>query len=550
MDSEEKFKQSVDTYMNSLADAITKQDFFEYAKALGVLEYLGMSDIEYYNAFAFQINEEFDKAAELFLKVPQQSVMYPEALHSLAIDYSRLGLYMELNSILSDDSFICSSLEELTYRIQCLQHASYSYLHEHSEELSTTSSTDILRQDYIEHDGRLFFDICRAFTVGLVVAGECINQCSLYQHRTGIELDSISGIKELEKFAEEYERQCKILQLSKYLKIFRLPDNFNSLADCVLHDKSWKQKIVIFRSTNYVRQILQIIYTLCNPEIHKNVPMNEPFEQILEAFLHIQPQAMAQVVDHYFEIVSKVYAEGKSNLAQYLGYIYSEILATEKDPYNLKERIDSLRKLDSFDFEANVTSIKLARSMSRKGHDAYVNALESFRETRNIVQGPKDYSALSLQFFRVLEIEYCEKLIVPLADMVDLEQLQSLASKSEEDWKIKAWGYDINCLKKIKTRSQDSFEIGAIRTFLGHIIGWKTQNDPCAEYLRPMVEDLLTDDGKRALKNKEILNVINEAVLEKYRVPGAHTGFLPYSTACESKEYVSANLEKVVTWYK
>ncbi len=62
--------------------------------------------------------------------------------------------------------------------------------------------------------------------------------------------------------------------------------------------------------------------------------------------------------------------------------------------------------------------IKLARNMSRKGHDAYINALESFDKTQNIVQGSKDYSALSLQFFRVLEIEYCEKFIVPLAEAV------------------------------------------------------------------------------------------------------------------------------------
>lgn len=188
--------------------------------------------------------------------------------------------------------------------------------------------------------------------------------------------------------------------------------------------------------------------------------------------------------------------------------------------------------------------------MSRKGHDAYVNALESFDKTHDVVQGSKDYSALSLQFFRVLEIEYCEKFIAPLAEAIDLDQLKILAEQSNEEWKRKAWNYDIKCIEKVKTGGQDSFEIGAIRTLLGHIIGWKTQNDPCAEYLKPLAEDLLTDDGKRALQSKEMLDVIGNAMLDKYRVPGAHTGFLPYSTACESKEYVTTNLQKVVTWYK
>lgn len=293
-----------------------------------------------------------------------------------------------------------------------------------------------------------------------------------------------------------------------------------------------------------------MIHTICSPAIHKNVAANEPLEQILEAFLHIEPRAMAQVVDHYFEIVSKEYAGEKSYLAQYLGYVYSEILAAGKDPFSLKERIDALRKLDSYDFEANVASIKLVRSMSRKGHDAYVNALESFEKTQGVVQGSKDYSALSLQFFRVLEIEYCEKFIAPLAKAADLYQLMNRAEQSDEDWKRKAWNYDIKCLEKIKIGGQDSFEIGAIRTLLGHIFGWKTQNDPCAEYLKPLAENLLTEAGKKALQSKEMLGVIGNAVLDKYRVPGAHTEFLPYSTACESKKYVSTNLIKVVTWYK
>ena len=64
------------------------------------------------------------------------------------------------------------------------------------------------------------------------------------------------------------------------------------------------------------------------------------------------------------------------------------------------------------------------------------------------------------------------------------------------------------------------------------------------------IEELLTDDGKQALHSKEMLDVISNAMLEKYRVPGAHTGYLPFSTACEAKEYVDKSLNKVVTWFK
>lgn len=91
-----------------------------------------------------------------------------------------------------------------------------------------------------------------------------------------------------------------------------------------------------------------------------------------------------------------------------------------------------------------------------------------------------------------------------MAETVNLECLRILAEEFNEEWNCKAWNYDIKCLEKIITGTQDSFEIGAICTIPGHIIGLKTQNNPCSEYLRPFVETLLTDDGKEALQKKEI----------------------------------------------
>ena len=40
----------------------------------------------------------------------------------------------------------------------------------------------------------------------------------------------------------------------------------------------------------------------------------------------------------------------------------------------------------------------------------------------------------------------------------------------------------------IETGEQQSFEIGAVRTMLAHIIGRETQNDPCAVYIKPIID--------------------------------------------------------------
>ena len=110
MNSDKRLQHLIASYTNVLADSITNRDFFRYAKALGVLEYLGMPDKEYYNAVAFHMNGEFEKAAELFREVSKQSSMYPSALQNLAIDYTQLGSYVNLNSVLSSDSFNASPI--------------------------------------------------------------------------------------------------------------------------------------------------------------------------------------------------------------------------------------------------------------------------------------------------------------------------------------------------------------------------------------------------------------------------------------------------------
>ena len=41
-----------------------------------------------------------------------------------------------------------------------------------------------------------------------------------------------------------------------------------------------------------------------------------------------------------------------------------------------------------------------------------------------------------------------------------------------------------------------------------------------------------------------MMKIIDGAVLNKYRTPGAHSGALPYSVACEAKEYVKKQYPK------
>ena len=219
------------------------------------------------------------------------------------------------------------------------------------------------------------------------------------------------------------------------------------------------------------------------------------------------------IVNHYFSIITEAYEKDSDTAAQYLGYAYAEILALDSDPYQLRGRIEKIRmQPEAYGLDETVEEIKLTRSMSRKGHDALLNALSAFNKTSEKVVGANDYSALALQFFRVLEIEYCEKPLKPIAASVDIEQFKAYAEACTNERNQRGWHQD-------------------------------------AVYIRKIIYGLLSQAGQNALNSKKMLDVIGKNPVKKYRIPGAHTGCVPYSVACEAKSYVMNSLSEVITWF-
>lgn len=544
----EQMKKILDAY----AAALVKRDFIECVKLIGVLEYLGNPDVDHYMGFAYHVNGDFDKAIECFLKVHPESQMYKQTLQSLAIDYMYLGDYLELDATLKQSMQEYTPLEELDIRIKCLEHMDIHYFMEHESELCKIELRNVEVKKYLGQDAEMFFGICRAFSYALVITGECINQILTYFMRNeSVSINSVEQNDDIRRYIVEYQKWCYILQYSKYLCHFRLPEGMESLAACALYDKTWEEKLKIFKSTNHVSQIIQIILTMCRPENHVGVERHTAVESILEAYIRINPRALAQVVSYYFDIVKSAYIKRNSSIAQYLGYVYSEILVSERDPFELKKRIEEIRRCDDdYDFEKVAADIAMARKMSVKGHAALLNAESTFRKIDGTITGANDFSALSLQFFRIIEIEYSEKLLLPLSKSIDIEHMYKLAGEADEEWKQKKWNKDCQYLEKITKGKQESFEIGAIRTMLAHVNNKKMKNDSCAIYLKSCVDKFLTVDGKRAWQNWDMINIIEDSILKKYRIPGAHTGMLPYSVALESRKYVLDKLPDIISWFK
>lgn len=547
--NEMKVDDRIQALFYEFSIALENEDFFECAKKIGALEYLGFPDTDNLSGMAFQMSGDYRKALEYLSKVKSNSPFYSESLHGMMVNYMMLGEYILLDKMLRE-SFKCSPLEELEYRIKCLEHANFQYIIDHEEEILKMTSREVEAKNYTGQEALVLWEICRMLSDALVITGECINQCAIYQSSIEKPLEEFHVNEDVKRITEEYKKWCIILDYSKYICSIRLPVGITSLSICALSDKAWGEKLRIFRKTNYVEQIMNIILGLCSNTLHGNIDSYLLVEQILSLFIRIDPCSISKAIDYFYDIIAYAYKNGSATAAQYLGYAYAEIIATGKDLFSLKDRIDAVRNEDTFAYEQTAKEIKLTRTMSRKGHDALLNAERAFSKTKDEVAGARDYSALSLQFFRVIEIEYSEKLVIPLAQKMDYSIFGDLIDECEDEDIKKKFKVDLGYLKKISSGSQTSIEVGAVRTLLAHTVGRYYENEECAKYLLERVCEFLTDEGREALRNKTMLNIIQNTTLEEYRNPGAHTGFLPYSVACECREYVLAKLPLIVTWFK
>jgi len=116
------------------------------------------------------------------------------------------------------------------------------------------------------------------------------------------------------------------------------------------------------------------------------------------------------------------------------------------------------------------------------------------------------------------------------------------------------FGIILSSLKRMSSRKGgvDGLELGVLDYFLKNIIIEKDDSysigDKTAEFIFNKVIILLTDEGRKALLSGEMRKIISSEKREKYRNPPAHTRYLPYSVACECREFVIDAVYKLSEW--
>ncbi len=204
---------------------------------------------------------------------------------------------------------------------------------------------------------------------------------------------------------------------------------------------------------------------------------------------------------------------------------------------------------------------KAYKSLSRRGLYAFQVAEWMFKKSWEEDYSWKDAGPISLNYFRIIELEFNQRLITPLLEDGQYKEISKVFKNEkkaldEDDKKSleNRFGIILSSLKRMSSRKGgvDGLELGVLDYFLKNIIIEKDDSysigDKTAEFIFNKVIILLTDEGRKALLSGEMRKIISSEKREKYRNPPAHTRYLPYSVACECREFVIDAVYKLSEW--
>jgi hypothetical protein len=237
------------------------------------------------------------------------------------------------------------------------------------------------------------------------------------------------------------------------------------------------------------------------------------------------------------------------------GYEEALILERQSDAALLRKEITEspfAHKLT--EIELSSSSMMLDRKLSPMGRIAMRSANWDLSQASKEANPWRDAGMISLGFFRILELEFNERLIAPMLETLNLEVLDSEISalisakpsgpskKAFEFWKK----MEVS-LRRAK-ESRKGLELGALELVLAKISQAIGSDINIKSLLRSSLLPALSTEGIEALNSGELARLLDGSAREKFRNPPAHSRYLHLSTARECKAYVEIALNRLVSF--
>ncbi len=513
-------------------ESVRKREKTVCYKVLGrALDRLDPGETDYLEAIAHYYDQEYDAAIRYASKVKEDNADYGAAVALLLECYSAKGDIHKLAECLEANRKVKYSKYQLRY---LLQNTAMNYLGEPDHEW-VEKMRHILMIKTVDKKDKEYYDriVKNAAERILDIYNIYYNQSYYPNEFDGDEIDDNDGYKIINSYAvisvtdDFYDLKKVELMLSKINEGIDLKrvdaawlDDFRFLASDMVFNMAINR--------NPSKSIEMDVY--CFDYLYR-LGMVDSFEQnVVENIKALTLWYKKTRDEKIANVLLSAYAEGS--------------IKGKMDP-TLKSFVES--EFNSSIDEDSINQNKVKRNLSKNASIALESAEALFALSKTVDWGWKDAGMLSLSYFRIVEVEINQRLLLPLFGNLGAERIRSdfesvrdsLSGKDKESY-TNRWTSIVSTLEKIinKTADVDGLMLGGME-FLFRNIGSKfSEYDILAKNIRGAMSEMLDDetdidDFIRFMEHR----VVNKNTRDKYRNPPAHSKYLPYATACECREY-------------
>jgi hypothetical protein len=165
-----------------------------------------------------------------------------------------------------------------------------------------------------------------------------------------------------------------------------------------------------------------------------------------------------------------------------------------------------------------------------------------------------DAGMISLGFFRILELEFNERLILPMMQAFDMDafeqELDALKGGERHGATKKAiefWEKMIGQLRQAK-RGRKGLELGALELLLQKVSAATGVDSSLKASLHSRLCQYLSPAGIDAFKSGELAKLLSRSVRDKFRNPPAHSRYVGIATARECKSLIDSALGDLIAY--
>lgn len=620
-------KLNTERLVNRFFKALKKEDRDACLVILGMTDRLPIEFINHFKALLYFNEAEYEKAIFYAKKVANDKPYYNNAVAIILDSYASLGNFDGMLQSLNDaetlsisNSAIIYLMEKVNINFDCS--VEYDITQRYMEILNICQSKD--SNEGIAYDYYILKCI-ELFSESVKLVFKFCYDCCIYP----IDYSLVSYITEKNKALQRLESIGNTIMLLNTLNdnrygVFEETELINMLLDYpgvspgvyISNGRSRRQRLkrkirrnaidvdcldvlVLMNSdwSNYVLDKIKVCTFTMRYSIRLYLLETLYEFKTIDIFFKSIDFVLSDIISQGFEhefiderfskLVLCAYIEGKAR-----GWF---------DP-NQKSDIEKFveQRYNPNDYNDKIRIARLKKDLSISSQIAFDAAEEQYELSKTADWGWKDAGMISLAYYRIVELEINERLLIPIikedekfrkdGKSLKIQELYKISKENLKDEKtdsgesigkqyIECWSQNISkIIKQINpketpkesegkteepqektTEPEDAIVVHGLE--LGGLHFWfdaldkkdqfPEEKDELSKYLKDKIKEFLKEpqDLDKLIRHLNTTLLLDEN-REKYRNPPAHTTYLPYETACECREYVIENLTKFVSMLK